>query len=56
VDYFEVMSAGGEIDARGHTADGKYWRMKTFFGAATHYYGVDKETADILDCIIDKVI
>jgi hypothetical protein len=56
VDYFEVMSLDGEIDGRGHSADGKYRRMLTFFGFATHYFGVEEETAEILDCIIDKVI
>jgi hypothetical protein len=56
LDYFEVMYESGVIDARGHTADGKYWRLQSRFGAAAHYYGVDRETAEILDCIMDRVL
>jgi hypothetical protein len=55
LDYFEVMYDSGVIDARGHSADGKYWRSQTSFGAAAQYYGVDQSTAEILDCIMDRV-
>jgi hypothetical protein len=53
LDYFEVMYENGVIDARGHSADGKYWRSQTSFGAAAQYFGVDQETAEILDCLMD---
>jgi hypothetical protein len=56
LDYFEVMLPNGVIDARGHSADGKYWRMQTRFGAAAQYYDVDQSTAEVLDCIMDRVL
>jgi hypothetical protein len=53
-EYAEVMYENGVIDARGHTADGKYWRSQTKFGAAAQYYNVDRATAEALDCWMDR--
>lgn len=55
VDYYEVMYPDGVIDARGHTSDGKYWRLKAVFGAAAQYYGVDAAIAQALDCVMDTI-
>lgn len=55
VEYSEAMAQNGVIDAWGHTADGKYWRLRAVFGAAAHYYNVDRETAGQLDCVMDRV-
>jgi len=55
VEYTEVMYESGVIDAAGHSADGKYWRIRSVFGAAAQYYNVDRETADQLDCVMDRV-
>jgi len=53
-EYREVMYESGVIDARGKGADGKYWHTKATFGAAAHYSGIaDRETAEILDCLMD---
>ena len=54
LDYFEVMYESGVIDARGHSADGKYWRLQTAFGEAAQYFGMNQATAEILDCILDR--
>jgi hypothetical protein len=54
IEYFEVMYESGVIDARGHTADGKYWRSQTIFGAAAQYFGMDQATAEVLDCVMDR--
>jgi len=54
LDYFEVMYDSGVIDARGHSADGKYWRLQTTFGEAAQYLGMDQATAEILDCVLDR--
>jgi len=53
-EYAEVMYENGVIDARGESQDGKYWRSRTIFGAAARYDGVDRETADLLDCVMDQ--
>jgi len=55
VEYAEVMYENGMIDASGHTSDGKYWRSRKKFGAAAQYYNVNRETADQLDCVMDRV-
>ena len=55
-EYFEVMYPDRVIDARGREANGEYWRSQTWFGAATHYSGMDRETAEKLDCLMDRVL
>jgi hypothetical protein len=55
VEYSEVMYQNGVIDAAGHSADGKYWRIRTKFGAAAQYYNVDRATAEQLDCVMDGI-
>jgi len=55
VEYFEMMDETGVIDAAGHSSDGKYWRSRSIFGASAQYYGVNRETADQLDCVMDRV-
>jgi hypothetical protein len=42
-EYTEVMFENGVIDASGHSADGKYWRSRTIFGAAAQYYNQTRE-------------
>jgi len=56
LDYFEVMYESGVVDARGHTADGKYWRSQSILGRSAQYFGVDQTTAEILDCIMNRVL
>jgi hypothetical protein len=53
VEYSEVMYSSGLIDARGRMPDGTFWRERTAFGEATHYWGVDRETAELLNRLID---
>jgi hypothetical protein len=55
VEYTEYMDEKGVIDASGHSADGKYWRLRTIFGAASQYYNQTRETAEQLDCVMDHV-
>ena len=55
IEYSELMYESGMIDASGHTADGKYWRSRTKFGSAAQYYKVTQETAEQLDCVMDRV-
>ena len=52
-EYSEIMFPDGVVDARGHTADGNYWRSQTIFGAAAGYNRMDQATAKMLDCIMD---
>jgi hypothetical protein len=52
VEYAEIMYENGIVDASGHSADGKYWRMRSIFGAASQYYGQSRETAEQLDCLL----
>jgi hypothetical protein len=54
LEYAEVMYESGMIDASGHSADGKYWRSRSVFGAAAQYYNVNRETADQLDCVMER--
>jgi hypothetical protein len=53
-EYTEEMYDNGIIDASGHSADGKYWRSRSYFQAASQYYNVDQETAELLDCVMDR--
>jgi hypothetical protein len=55
VEYREIMYESGVVDASGHSADGKYWRRRGIFGAAAQYYGQNRETAEQLDCVMDRV-
>jgi hypothetical protein len=55
VDYTEIMYESGIIDASGHSSDGKYWRLRGIFGAASQYYNQTRETAEELDCVMDRV-
>lgn len=55
VEYTEVMYQNGMIDAAGHSSDSKYWRSRSIFGAAAQYHGVNRETAEQLDCVMDRV-
>jgi hypothetical protein len=55
VEYSEVMYENDVIDASGHSADGKYWRSRSIFGAAAQYYNQTRETAEQLDCVMDRV-
>lgn len=54
-DYVEIMYESGIIDASGHSSDGKYWRLRSIFGAASQYYNQTRETAEQLDCVMDRV-
>lgn len=53
-EYFEVVYDDGVLDARGSTTNGERWRLQTAFGAAAQYYRMDRATAQILDCIMDR--
>jgi hypothetical protein len=53
-EYTEVMYESGIIDAWGHEEDGKYWRSRSIFGAAAQYYNVTRETAEQLDCVMER--
>jgi hypothetical protein len=55
VEYTEVMDTNGVVDASGHSADDKYWRLRSIFGAAAQYYNQARETAEQLDCVMDRV-
>lgn len=55
LDYGEIMHLSGVIDAWGRSADGKYWRRRTAFGAGLQYYGQDRDTAEKLDCVLEHV-
>ena len=55
VQYSEFMYESGVIDAAGHSADGKYWRSKSIFGSAAHYYNQTRETAEQLDGVMDRL-
>jgi hypothetical protein len=55
VEYSEFMYESGVVDATGHSADGKYWRIKSIFGSAAQYYNQTRETAEQLDCVMDRV-
>jgi hypothetical protein len=52
VEYAEMMYESGMVDAAGRSADGKYWRSRTTFGAAAQYYNQSRETAEQLDCVM----
>ena len=54
-DYSEFMYDSGVVDASGHSADGKYWRLRSIFGAAAQYYNQTRENAELLDCVMDRV-
>ncbi|HEV1287975.1 MAG TPA: hypothetical protein VNU44_21805 [Bryobacteraceae bacterium] len=53
-EYAEVMYESGMIDASGQSKDGKYWRSRSVFGAAARYAGVNREAADLLDCVMER--
>ncbi len=53
-EYAEVMSESGMIDAWGQSKDGKYWRSRSIFGAAARYDGVNRVTAELLDCVMEQ--
>jgi hypothetical protein len=55
VEYTEIMYESGIFDASGQSSDGKYWRRRSIFGAASQYYGQTREMADQLDCVMDRV-
>lgn len=55
IEYSEFMRENGVIDAAGHSADGKYWRSLSIFGAAAQYFNQTRETAEQLDCVMDHV-
>jgi hypothetical protein len=55
VEYSELMYESGVIDAAGRSADGKYWRSRTIFGKAAQYYNQSRESAEQLDCVMDRV-
>jgi len=50
---YEVMLPSGLIDARDKMPDGAFWRERTSFGEATHYWDVDQRTAELLNRLID---
>lgn len=54
VEYAEEMYDNGIVDASGHSANGKYWRSRSYFQAASQYYDVNQETAGLLDCVMDR--
>lgn len=54
-EYSEFMNETGVVDASGHSADGKYWRSRSIFGAAAQYYNQTREAAQQLDCVMDQV-
>jgi hypothetical protein len=55
IEYEEIMYDSGVVDASGHSADGKYWRRRGIFGAAAQYYDQNRETAEKLDCVMDRI-
>jgi hypothetical protein len=55
LEYTEFMYENGVVDASGHSANGKYWRSRSIFGAAAQYYNQTRETAEQLDCVMDRV-
>jgi hypothetical protein len=54
-EYSEFMYESGVIDADGHSADGKYWRIKSIFGSAAQYFNQNHDTAEQLDCVMDRI-
>jgi hypothetical protein len=54
-EYSEFMYENGVVDASGRSADGKYWRLRSIFGSAAQYYNQTRETAEQLDCVMDRV-
>jgi hypothetical protein len=55
VEYAEFMYESGVIDAAGRSADGTYWRSRSIFGAVAQYYRQNRETAEQLDCVMDRI-
>jgi hypothetical protein len=55
LEYSEFMHESGVIDASGHSADGKYWRIKSIFGSAAQYFNQTRANAEQLDCVMDRV-
>jgi hypothetical protein len=55
-EYSEVMYENGMIDASGRSGDRDYWRVRSVFAAEAHYSDVNRETAELLDCVMDRVI
>ena len=53
-EYSEVMYESGMIDAWGQSMDDKYWRSRSVFGAVARYDGVNRETAEQLDCVLER--
>jgi hypothetical protein len=54
-EYSEFMYESGVIDAVGHSSRGRYWRKKSIFGSAAQYFNQTRETAEQLDCVMDRV-
>lgn len=52
-EYAEVMYESGMIDAWGRSKDGGYRRSRSVFGAVARYDGVNRETAELLDCVME---
>ncbi len=55
-EYSEFMLPNGVIDAAGRDPNGTYWRSRTIFGKAAHYSSQTRDTADRLDCIMDRLL
>jgi hypothetical protein len=49
------MYVSGMVDAAGRSSDGKYWRSRTTLGTAAQYYNQSRETAEQLDCVMDRI-
>lgn len=54
LEYFEVMYQNGVVDARGRAADGTYWRSQSIIFKGAQYDQIDRDTAEILNCIMDR--
>jgi len=53
-EYAEVMYESGMIDAWGKSKDGTFWRSRSIFGASARYEGVNRDTAERLDCVMER--
>jgi len=54
-EYSGVMYETGMIDASGRFDDRDYWRVRSVFLAEAHYFHVTRETAELLDCVMDTI-
>jgi hypothetical protein len=55
-EYSEFTLPNGVIDAAGRKPNGTYWRSRSILGKAAHYDDQTRDTANKLDCIMDRLL